>query len=169
MSDSPDVAQLQDSIERLRATVDARLAEDPAREEAIRKLHAELTDYKQGFLAEAEKPFLLDLLLLYDSMSWFQKTVIETETSKEVLADSFQFLMDELLETLYRRDVVPMEAGGAFDPSVHKAVRTEPTHDPAEDNAITQVVKRGFVRHNKPLRPEEVVVAKFKSTDDEGA
>ncbi|MCB9681404.1 MAG: nucleotide exchange factor GrpE [Alphaproteobacteria bacterium] len=157
-----DASRLTEAITDLRETVDRRLAEDPVREAAFDKLYAELKSYKDGFTDQAEKPLLLDLLLLHDSMNWFQQTLIKEEMSPETVADSFQFLIDELLEVLYRRDVVPMEAKDGFDPSLHRAVQLQKASGPDDDNRVAQVLKRGFLRHGKPLRPEEVVVYKWK-------
>lgn len=154
--------RLRDTVEALRKTVDQRLAEDPVREAAFDKLYGELKSYKDGFLREAERPLLLDLLLLFDSMVWFRQSLHKEEMSRDVLADSFQFLVDELLEVLYRREVVPMEPTTAFDPTVHRAVQVQPATRPEDDNKVASVVKRGFVRDDKTIRPEEVVVYKWK-------
>jgi molecular chaperone GrpE (heat shock protein) len=160
---NPDeLVRLRDAVDALRRTVDVRLSEDPVREQAFEKLYAELKDYKDGFVDEAERPLLLDLLLLYDSMNWFHAQLVKRELAPDALADSFQFLLDELLEVLYRRDVVPMDPKDGFDPTLHRAVQLQKAGGPDDDNRIAQVLKRGFLRKDKPLRPEEVVVYKWK-------
>lgn len=163
VSDSHDISQLTQAVQALQQTVDTRLADDPVREQAFDKLYAELKSYKDGFVQEAEKPLLLDLLLLYDSMNWFQQTLVKEQMSAETIADSFQFLIDELLEVLYRRDVVPMEPKERFDPTLHRAVQLQKAADADADNTVAQVLKRGFLRHDKSLRPEEVVVFKWRA------
>src|SRR5690606_34466312 len=80
---SDDLVRLRDSVDALRRTVDTRLSEDPVREQAFEKLYAELKDYKDGFVQEAERPLLLDLLLLYDSMNWFHAQVVKRELSPD--------------------------------------------------------------------------------------
>ena len=165
MSKSPaaEFARLRDEVAAMRKEVHDRLADDPVREKAFEKLYSELKAYRDGFLLEAEKPLLLDLLLLYDSFNWFQQRLIQEEMSQEVVADSFQFLVEELLEVLYRRDVVPMAERDTFDRTVQRAMRVESAPDKAHDNHVARVLKRGFERHGKPLRPEEVIVYKWKS------
>lgn len=138
------------------------LAEDPVRAKAFEKLYEELRQYKEDFIFQAEKPLLLDLLLLYDSMVWFQERMSSGELSPDVASDNFQYLIDELVEVLYRRDVTPASTGERFDRTVHKAVSVVPTETEADDQKITRVVKRGFVRGERVLRPEEVVVARFR-------
>lgn len=162
-----EFAKLRDEVEALRSVVDERLADDPIREQAFEKLYEELRSYKDDFAGRAERPLLLDLLLFHDSMHWFQKAVIEEGASAATIADSFQFLLDELLEVLYRREVVPMEPGESFDPTVQKAVKVEPAKSPGQDNRVARVLKRGFLQHGKPLRPEEVAVFKWKGGRDD--
>ena len=123
---------------------------------AFDTLYEELRQYKEGFLAESEKPLLLDLLLFYDSMSWFSQSVERGEMTQEALVDSFQFLMDELLELLYRRDVHPMEPTPDFDRTRQKAVRTVPAPAPSMNKRVSRVLKRGFTRGDRVLRAEEV-------------
>lgn len=163
MTKSPaaEFAKLREEVSQLRRTVDDRLAEDPAREKAFEKLYAEMKGYRDNFIAEAERPLLLDLVLLYDSFSWFQQRLLQEEMSPDVVEDSFQFLVDELLEVLYRRDVVPMDERSVFDRTVQRAVRTESAPEQAKDNHVARVLKRGFVHKGKALRPEEVVVFKW--------
>ena len=41
-----------------------------------------------------------------------------------------------------------------------------PTDDERADQKIAQVLKRGFVRSDKQLRPEEVVILRFRGRKD---
>jgi molecular chaperone GrpE len=138
------------------------IAEDPVRAKAFEKLYEELRQYKEDFVFQAEKPLLLDLLLLYDSMSWFQERMVSGELSPDVVADNFQYLIDELVEVLYRRDVTPTTPGERFDRTIHKAVSVVATEAEADDQKIQKIVKRGFQRGERLLRPEEVVVARYR-------
>jgi len=161
------VADTNDSlaaeVAQLREVIDQRLAEDPVREEAFNRLHEELRSYKEGFLAQAEKPLLLDLIQLYDLTQWYAKRFETEGITTEQLADGFQVVIDELLDVLYRRDVVPMDPSETFDPSVHRAIKARPAEDASSDNRVAEVLKRGFLRGDRPLRPEEVVVLKWKA------
>lgn len=140
----------------------ARLREERRNDDTQRKafdtLYEELKQYKDDFIFQAEKPFLLDLLLFYDSLNWFHQSLQRKEMSPDVVVDSFQYLVDEFLELLYRRDVVPCESAERFDRKLHKAVRVVNTTNGAEDWRIESVLKRGFVRNERVLRPEEVAV-----------
>ncbi len=145
-------------VDELLALMRERASRDDGQQRAFDALYEELKQYKEDFIFQAEKPFLLDLLLFYDSLSWFHQSLQRREMSPDVINDSFQYLLDEFLELLYRRDVVPAESNERFDRKLHKAVRVAPAPSPAEDWMIEAVLKRGFLRNEKVLRPEEVSV-----------
>ena len=42
--------------------------------------------------------------------------------------------------------------------TTQKAIQVIATEDPKQDQAIHKVVKRGFSRGDRPLRPEEVII-----------
>ncbi len=154
-------------VTELRSLLGERLqADDGAQQKAFDHLYDELRQYKEDFLFQAEKPLLLDLLLFYDSLQWFQESLVKQEMSPDVIADSFQYLIDEFLELLYRRDVTPIETSDRFDRKVHKAVKVVETDSAAQDYRIAQVLKRGFQRSGKPLRAEEVVIHKLRRRRD---
>ena len=160
------VRTLKDDLEAVRKLVAGRISpEDSVREKAFDQLYEELKNYKDDWQFQAEKPLLLDLLLFYDSLNWFQESLVKQEMSRDVVADSFQYLIDEFLELLYRRDVMPMAASDSFDRKRHKAVQVVDSDTPSEDQAIQQVLKRGFNRGERVLRAEEVVIKRYRNTD----
>lgn len=157
------------AIEALRAGTDGQTRRDEVQAKAFEQLYQELRQYKDDFVYQTEKPLLLDLLLFYDSLTWFQGALIRKEMSPEVVADSFQYLIDELLEVLYRRDVVMTESREVFDRETQKAIKLVHTADPKSDYRVQQVLKRGFVRGGRSLRPEEVVLARFRADAPEAS
>ena len=159
---------LADEVSTLKQSVTARAEQDAVQQKAFDQLYEELRQYKEDFIYQNEKALLLDLLLFYDSMNWFQASLIKKEMSPEVVADSFQYLIDELLETLYRRDVLPMEASDRFDRKTQKVIKTVRTDSEQDDYQIHNVLKRGFTRGNRVLRAEEVVVKRFQDVDTDG-
>ena len=144
----------------LKDTVAQASRDDGTQQRAFDALYEELKQYKEDFIFQSEKALLLDLLLFYDSLNWFQNSLIKKEMSREVVADSFQYLIDEMLELLYRRDVLPMDATSSSTAS-DKVIKTVAADTESDDFAIEQVLKRGFTRAGRVLRAEEVVVRRF--------
>lgn len=157
-NDEEVLGGLVDDVASLRDFVEQQGRRDALQQQAFDQLYEELRQYKEDFVFQAEKPLLLDLLLFYDSLNWFQDSLVKNEMSPDVLADSFQYLIDEFLELLYRRDVLPMESRARFDRETQKAIKVVRTEKQEKDYLIKQVVKRGFSRANRVLRAEEVVV-----------
>ncbi len=163
------LARLEAELAEIKRQLAEELRRDEARREAFDRLYEEMRQYKEDFVFQAEKPLLLDLLLFYDSLNWFKDSLVDRQMSPDVVADSFQFLLDEFTELLYRRDVLPLDPRPVFDREVHKAVKLVPTDDPRQDWTVERVLKRGFTRGGRLLRAEEVAVRRHrKPARDEG-
>lgn len=154
--------EILDELRSLRKGFDEKISQDQTKKQAFDQLYSELRGYKEDFVYQTEKPLLLDLLLFYDSLNWFHESLVKQDVSPDVLEENFQYLIDELLELLYRRDVSPMESSEKFERASHRAVQVVETDIPAHHEMITQVMKRGFRRGEDTLRPEEVIVARHK-------
>jgi len=153
---------IMDELKTLREEFSQKIAADKNQQKAFDQLYGELQQYKEDFAFKNEKPILLDLLLFYDSLNWFQESLVQQEMSRDVLEENFQYLIDELLELLYRRNVTPMDSADRFERESHRAVQVVQTDIPEHHEMITQVMKRGFRRGEATLRPEEVIVARHK-------
>ena len=161
-SNSNDLAQLRTQLSELTELIHTQTKQDNAQKQAFDVLYSELEQYKKDFIFQAEKPLLLDLPLFFDSLSWFKQSLLDQTSSRDVLSESFQYLIDELLETLYRRDVLPMEASDTFDRKTQKVIKTVTADSEQDDYQVHNVLKRGFTRGNRVLRAEEVVVKRFQ-------
>jgi molecular chaperone GrpE len=72
----------------------------------------------------------------------------------------------EILKVFEKFNVTPISAKGqAFDPTYHEAVMQEETDEVAE-NTVTNELQRGYLIHDRLLRPAMVVVAKSKDKKD---
>ena len=67
--------------------------------------------------------------------------------------------MSEILKILERYGVTPVNAGGKkFDPNYHQAVSTQPSDD-VEENIVLEEYQKGYLIHDRLLRPAMVVVS----------
>ncbi len=152
---------LAEEVTTLRESLEQIARRDDIQKQAFDALYEELRQYKEDFVFQAEKPLLLDLLLFYDSLNWFQQSLLKQEMGPDVIADSFQYLVDEFLELLYRRDVLPQESRTRYDRRFQKAVKVLSTDEAELDYHVVEVVKRGFSRAGRAFRPEEVVIYRY--------
>ncbi len=65
-----------------------------------------------------------------------------------------------LMSTLDKFNIKQIDPlGETFDPKQHEALTTQPTND-MEPNKVLTVVQKGFLIHDRVLRPARVIVAK---------
>lgn len=77
----------------------------------------------------------------------------------EVILEGVQLIYKQLMDTLGRLGLDPIEAEGQpFDPELHDAVATE-TNEEVPDHTVITVLQRGFKLGDRMLRPARVKVA----------
>jgi len=132
-------------------------------------LHDELIKYRDNFLHESlQKPFIRDLVILFDDLSGLQSqlaTALESNEGKRgVLGqwrENLENAIHSLTEILHRMEVSEIEVKETVDRALHRVVSYEPADFAEEDGRIVMRVKRGFLWRDKVLRPEEVVAKRF--------
>jgi len=155
-------------LNEIKDLIENRLEYDAVKEKAFDKLYEDMRQQKElpNILDRNIKPLLTDLLLLYDNMNKVAKSLTSQQSSNsETILQEFKYLLDDLLETLYRQDVIPIEDDGSdnFTSKLHKATKTEATETQDEDFKIVDVVRQGFLWRDKVLRPQEVVIKRFEN------
>ena len=144
-------------------------------------LHGELKSYKDAFLLESVlRPVIRDLISLYDDIFEIHRQLSLALSSQEErgnLAGSALILFenvaapakqlehnrDAIIEVLERLDVTLLPIGsGKLDKLSQRAMSIELTDHPDQDNEIVKVTKRGFMWKDRAMRPEEVVIKKWK-------
>ena len=137
----------------------SKIQKDSSQKQAFDKLYEEMRQYKDDFIFAAMRPILADLLLLYDNMVRAERNW-EDDRGREIIAD----LREELVEILYRQDVEPIciADNATLDRRRQRVIQTVATNDACEDGQIVRVVREGFLRGERVLRPQEVVCKKSR-------
>lgn len=142
-------------------------------------LHEELKGYKDGFLLESvHKPIIRDLISLYDDLSAIHRQMQESVAEAARLSEGPALKLFEQLKTmdtniehncefivevLARLEVVMLPFGtGKLDKHSQRAVAVEIAEDPDDDGLVIRSVKPGFSWKGRVLRPEEVIIKKWK-------
>lgn len=155
---APPWESLQATLDLLVEKFETRLHHDKTKDEAFERLYAELDSFRRNDATQRLKPLYMDLILLFDRI----EQICAAQTDPAV-ADLLGTIRDELLEVLYPRDVAPISCESTTcDSSVQQAVGTELASSPTENNVIARVVRRGFRHEERVLRPEEVVVKRYR-------
>jgi GrpE len=179
---SSEIADVQKGMLRLMADLRTMIeARNTVSRNMFSALHEELKGYKDGFLLQTvHRPIIRDLVTLYDDVAELHRQLVNigpahTPSSKakaEVnamlgrvrqVATNMENNMEFILEVLARLDVTAMPPGPEkLDKLSQKAVSLEAAANQEEDGTIVRVVKRGFLWKDAVLRPEEVVIKKWK-------
>ena len=144
-------------------------------------LHEELKGYKDGFLLQSVyRPIIRDLVSIYDDLTEIHRQITAAISDGSDAADvsdgtkkvfermrtmemNLGHNVEFILEVLARLEVTQIPVGaGKLDKCRQRAVAVEPTEDADDDTLVVRVVKRGFLWHERVLRPEEVVVKRFR-------
>ena len=132
-------------------------------------LHDELLTYRDNFLHESlHKPFIRDLIVLFDDLSALSDQMATTDGSEQKRSRMTQWRQNldnavhALIEILNRLEVTEVEAKERVDLSVHKVVSYEPAEYIEDEGRIVMRLKRGFMWRGKVLRPAEIIAKKFE-------
>ena len=113
------------------------------------------SDIENGVNAKVDE-FILDFLKIYDDFIRAKKVFSESKINTAGL-DSILKNMDSLLKKYH---VIPIDAlGEIFDPNFHEAISiiTDPDLD---DNTITKEIRKGYISHERVVRPTLVEISK---------
>jgi molecular chaperone GrpE (heat shock protein) len=130
---------------------------------AFDRLYDEMQAYKRNFLLEAQRPLLLDLMMLYDSIDKLRRNYDQASTvDPAVLSQNLDSLQVEAEEILLRVGIERMTATpDTLDVNLQKTVKTISTGNPDEHLAVVEHVRSGFLSGGKPLRKEQVIIKTY--------
>jgi molecular chaperone GrpE len=157
--DSPD-----DSLdEKLKA------AESKAEDyyDRLLRASAEFDNYKKRTTREmrdvvryANEKLFKELLFVVDNLERAIDAVEKDNADDDPLLQGVRLTLAEVEKILERNQVIPIKAlGQTFDPNFHQAMMQEETEEqPA--NIVIKEMQKGYVLHDRLLRPAMVVVSK---------
>ena len=143
-------------------------------------LHDELRGYKDGFLLDVlHRPLIRDLIVLYDDLSELHRRTAaflsgfkaEVETPEVMaarsqlqnLATNLDHIVESLIEVLARMDVHRVEpVSGKLNKLSQRVLNVQPAETPGDDLIVAASLKPGFLWRERTIRPEEVIVKKWR-------
>jgi molecular chaperone GrpE len=110
----------------------------------------------QNGIAEKLDKFMIQFLTIYDDLVR-AKEVLKKENPEAQGLDGILKNIDSLLESY---GVTPINAlGEIFDPNLHEAIAVI-NDNSLDDNTITKELRKGYISHNRTLRPTLVEISK---------
>ena len=166
-----DETQIDDCVEpEVEATIEEEFAKLKAEyqeqyDQMLRKI-AEYDNAKKRAERRAEESskyavegVIKDIIPIIDSV---ERAIASTNESKDfdALREGIQLIHKQLLDSLQRRNVNPVEAiGENFDPTRHEAIMHVES-DEVPENAVIEEFQRGYTLHDRVIRPSMVSVSK---------
>ena len=119
---------------------------------------------REEFSKYATESILRELLPVVDTVQRLQAAPAGADVP--VLLDGVRLTERELLRILAKSGVRPMESvGKKFDPAFHEAAETVDAPPGKAGGEIVEEVRRGYLIHDRVLRPAHVKVARASAED----
>jgi molecular chaperone GrpE len=122
----------------------------------------ELTDFRKF----ANEQIIKDLLGVIDNLERALTSAADQEGCASSIAEGVELTLKEITKILEKHGVTVITAEGeTFDPTYHQAVMQQETAD-RPPNTVVQELQKGYLLHNRLLRPSMVVVSKAAGDSD---
>ena len=159
-----------DPIKELEAKLCAKEEEAKENYDRFLRVSAEFDNYKKRSARESEdfrkyanQSLLKEMLSVVDNLELAIHSADENHKQASSLREGLNLTLKEILRVFEKFQVTPIESKGqAFDPTYHEAVMQEETDEFPENTVVTEMQK-GYLIHDRLLRPSMVVVAKPKT------
>jgi molecular chaperone GrpE len=113
----------------------------------------------------ANQSLIKEMLAVVDNLELAMNSTNGHKAIDKDLLQGLEMTHREILKVFEKFNVKPIDAKGQpFDPTFHEAVMQEETNDYAKNTVINEM-QRGYMIHDRLLRPSMVVVAKPKESD----
>lgn len=162
-----DEAQPQDPIKELEEKLNSKEQEAQENYDRLLRVSAEFDNYKKRTAREMEESrkysnqsLIREMLSVVDHLELAMNSTDGQKTIEKGLVEGLQMTHREILKVFEKFHVTQLSAmGQTFDPTFHEAVMQEETDDfPA--NTVVKELQKGYLIHDRLLRPSMVVVAK---------
>ena len=164
--DSPSSGTNDDAFTDLQNQLESKEEELSQTHDRLLRVSAEFDNYKKRSAREtdefrkyANQALLKELLPVVDNL---ELAINSTDGKREIdksLVEGLEITRKEILKVLEKFNVKPVEAVGTpFDPEFHEAVMRQESDEYAENTVISEFQK-GYLIHDRLLRPAMVVVA----------
>jgi len=164
-SESDDSVQQDASTETGSSDLDRIKAERDQNLDKFQRVTAELENFRRRAQREAELsarysslPLIRDLLPAMDNVA---RTIQAAEQTGKLddLIQGLQMIIAQFDQIFGSHSAKPIAAvGEIFDPNLHEALQQVPT-DEHPPMTVIQELERGYIMHDRVIRPTKVLVA----------
>jgi len=169
-----DDITLENPLKEMEAELNATREEAKETYDRLLRVSAEFENYKKrsardmdDFRKFANQSLLKEMLSVVDNLELAINSADKNQDQDHSLKEGLDLTLKEILRVFEKFSVTPIESiRQVFDPTFHEAVMQEETDEYPENTVVTEMQK-GYLIHDRLLRPAMVVVAKPKSGPSE--
>jgi len=160
----------EDQLKEIQAELETAKQEAKETYDRFLRVSAEFENYKKRSAREmddlrkyANQSLIVEMLAVVDNLERALNSSNGNSSNDKCMADGVNLTLKEILKVFEKFNVKPIESiGQPFDPNFHQAMMQEETDDYPENTVITELQK-GYMIHDRLLRPSMVVVAASKA------
>jgi molecular chaperone GrpE len=162
-----------DLLKELEAKLADQEREAKEAHDRLLRVSADFENYKkrsaremEDFRKYANQSLLKEMLTVVDNLELAINSAEEEKNTDKKLIEGLNLTRNEMLRVFEKFNVKPITARGEiFDPAFHEAVMREETDDYPENTVLSEFQK-GYLIHDRLLRPAMVVVSVPKSNEE---
>ncbi len=171
------IEEKEDSADNLLKEPEKKVAtsEQEAKENYDRfvRLSAEFDNYKKRSAREVEtfkkfanETLIKELFPVTDSLEMAIASSVQNREEENPVLKGIEITLRELLKVFEKFGVKPIESlEKEFNPAFHEAVMAEESENYPE-NTVLKELQKGYMLHDRLLRPATVIVSKAKRTNE---
>ena len=171
--DRKDRIEADDPLAELEAKLESTQKEAQEVHDRFLRVSADFENYKKRTAREMEdfrkfaNESLIKLLLpAVDNLERALDSVGNNRQADNPISEGVQMTLAEILKIFEKFHVKPIESlEKTFDPGFHQAVMQE-ENDSHPDKTVLKELQKGYLMHDKLIRPSMVVVSKKKESPE---
>ncbi len=174
-TDKPDKkkskAEETDPVQALEKEAESAKQEAQENYDKYLRVFAEFDNYKKrstremnDFRKYANEALLRDMLTVVDNLERAIDSSNDHAQDTSSIVEGVRMTLGGILDLIEKHHVAPIESEGKpFDPQFHQAFQQEESED-HPSNTVLKEFQKGYLLHDRLLRPSMVVVSKKKET-----
>ena len=164
---SREIAVVSDPVKELEKRCETAEQESRQHYERLLRVSADFENFKKRSFREADdfrkyanELLLMELLTVVDNLERAIQSTSNEQNAAGCLVEGVDMTLKALLKIFEKFSVKPIESvGKPFDPNYHQAMMQEPS-DLYPESTIVREFQKGYLLHDRLLRPSMVVVSK---------
>ena len=172
-SDEENKEKKDDPLKDVEAKLASLKQEAKENYDRFLRVSADFENYKKRSLREmndfrkfANESLVLAMLPVIDNLERALESTGDDQSENQSVVEGVQMTLSEILKIFEKFHVNQIESvGKLFDPGFHQAVMQQET-DNHPHKTVLKELQKGYLMHDKLIRPAMVVVSKKKATTE---